>query len=138
MPPLLRLLDSLREGEGVMRGSGLTMRGSGLTIGIFPLESRIANCNCGTLTKPDPFRQTFPPSLCELPPSLKLRRTGWRAGNPKLHVAKGLGREIFRPRLALGQIFPIFWGRVRRTATVKRNRILTGLTGLTGLTAWTG
>jgi hypothetical protein len=54
----------------------------------------------------DQFRPAFPLSLRELPPSfslppsMNLRRTRRRAGNPKLDVAKQLGRENFQPQLA--------------------------------------
>jgi hypothetical protein len=37
--------------------------------------------------------------------------------NPKLHGAKQLGREIFRPQLALAQIFPLLRWRVRHSVT---------------------
>jgi hypothetical protein len=49
----------------------------------------IQNINCGILAKADPFRQTF---------------------HPELDVAKQLGREIFRPQLALAQKFPLLRG----------------------------
>ena len=57
----------------------------------------IFNLALGFRLTVDQFRQTFSPSLCELPPSPSLR-TRRRAGNPELDVAKQLGREIFRPR----------------------------------------
>jgi len=76
----------------------------------------IRNCCCGDLKKADQFRQTFPPSLCELPPSSKLRRTGRRAGKPEPDVAKQFGREILRPQLAFAQKFPL------RRHCIRQNR----------------
>jgi hypothetical protein len=40
-----------------------------------------------------------------------------QAFKPELDVAKQLGREIFRPQLALAQIFPLLRGSVRKTVT---------------------
>ena len=70
------------------------IRGSGMTNGVFLLKPRIPNYNCGTLEKADQFRDTF---------------------KPELDVAEQLGREIFRPQLALAHKFPLFRGRVRHT-----------------------
>ncbi len=51
------------------------------------------NCNSSSLTKSDQVRQAF---------------------NPELDIAGQLGRESFRPRLALAQIFPLRRGLVRQ------------------------
>jgi hypothetical protein len=70
-------------------GRHIEVKGEGVKPGIL-------NCNCGTLVKADQFGQAF---------------------HPELDGAKQLGREIFRPQLALAQIFPLLRRRVRRTVS---------------------
>jgi len=90
----------------VAAGRQRVTKGSGMTNGVFLLKPGIRNCNYGgTLKMADLFGQTF---------------------TPELHVAKQLGREIFRPQLACqgksGNLKSGNWERLNRRERREQRR----------------
>ena len=67
------------------------------------VKPEIRDSNSGFLTRANQFRQAF---------------------KPELDIAKQLGREIFRPQLALAQKFPLLRRRVRHTVSPYHEAIL--------------